>query len=279
MTDRVATAVTQVTDATTFLFVPGDRPERFDKAFGAGADVVIIDLEDAVAPENKAGALASTVAALGGVGVSTDFRALVRVNGSVEELGALTAVAGARLLGIVIPKSEDPAAITALTALVPTGLPVVALVETALGISNARAIAELPRVTRLAFGAIDFAADVDATAPAVLDAARAALVIASRAASKPAPIESPSTNFTDLDAVESDARAARGLGFGGKLCIHPAQLAPVRAGFAPTADEIAWAARIVELDGGAVQLDGAMVDKPVVDRAKRILARAEGSRS
>lgn len=278
MADRVDSIATRVADASTFLFVPGDRPERFDKAFGAGADLVIIDLEDAVAPDNKSAALSSTLAALAGEGVVADFSALVRVNGRDDAI-AVAQVDSSRLVGVVIPKAEDPAEISVIAAALPVHCAVVALVETALGVANARAIAALPRVTRLAFGAIDFAADVDATAPAVFDAARAALVIASRAENKPAPIESPSTNFTDLEAVESDARAARAMGFGGKLCIHPAQIAPITAGFAPTVDEIEWATRVIGLDGGAVQLDGAMVDKPVVDRARRILARAEGPRS
>lgn len=278
MTDRVDSAVTRVTNASTFLFVPGDRPERFDKALGAGADLVIIDLEDAVAPENKSAALGSTLAALAGDGVVADFSALVRVNGR-EDARAITNGATDRLIGIVIPKAEDPAEISAIADALPAHCAVVALVETALGVANARAIAAVPRVTRLAFGAIDFAADVDATASAVFDSARAALVIASRAENKPAPIESPSTNFTDLSAAESDARAARAMGFGGKLCIHPAQIGPTTAGFAPSADEIEWATRVVGLEGGAVQLDGTMVDKPVVDRARRILARAEGHRS
>lgn len=278
MTDRVDSAVTVVADALAFLFVPGDRTERFDKAFAAGADVVIIDLEDAVAPENKVSALESTKAALAGVGVVEEFRALVRVNDRADAV-ALVDGPTDRLLGVVIPKAESPDELAAIADLLPAKCAVVALIETALGVANAPEIASIPRVTRLAFGAIDFAADVDATAPAVFDAARAALVIASRAANKPAPIESPSTNFTDTHLVESDARDARAMGFGGKLCIHPAQLSPVIGGFAPTAEEIEWAHRVVGLDGGAVQLDGAMVDKPVVDRAKRILARAEGLRS
>ncbi|MEY4313286.1 MAG: Citrate lyase subunit beta-like protein [Actinomycetota bacterium] len=267
--------VTTVAEATTFLFVPGDRPERFGTAFDTSADVVIIDLEDAVAPENKTAALTATVAALGGEGVPSDFRALVRVN-TIDDIPALVAAGTSRLLGVMIPKADGVAALDAVADALPAGLAVVALIETARGVADARAIAEHPRVTRLAFGAIDFSADVDATAPAVLDHARAALVIASRVAELPAPVESPSTNFTDLDSVESDARHARSLGFGGKLCIHPAQLAAVATGFAPTDDEVEWATRVVSLDGGAVQLDGVMVDKPVVDRAKRILARRNG---
>lgn len=265
--------VTAVAEATTFLFVPGDRPDRFDKAFQTDADVVIIDLEDAVSTDNKKIALDAALAALAGEGVSADFRALVRINA----LDDVATIAGSsRLLGVMIPKAEDGAAIAAATTALPADVAVVALIETARGVANAPAIATVPRVTRLAFGAIDFSADVDATDPAVLDYARAALVVASRVADLPAPVDSPSTTFTDLDAVGSDTRHARELGFGGKLCIHPAQLDPVAHGFAPTAAEVEWATRVVGLEGGAVQLDGAMVDKPVVDRAKRILARAGG---
>lgn len=276
MSDDAAPSL--VSNATTFLFVPGDRPDRFDKAFGAGADAVIIDLEDAVALSNKPLAREATLTALHGVGVDTDFRALVRVTGDDAEVDAIAAVAGERLLGIVIPKAEDPEVIQSIASKFDDGIAIVPLIETARGLANARALAELPRVCRLAFGAIDFAADVDATAPAVFDYARAQIVVASRAAGKTAPIDSPSTVITDLGSVESDARHARAMGFDGKLCIHPAQIAPVSAGFAPTPDEIEWARRIVELEGGAVQFDGAMVDKPVVDRAIRILSRAAGER-
>lgn len=267
--------VTAVAEATTFLFVPGDRPERFDKAFRTAADVVIIDLEDSVATDTKTAALSATVAALSGDGVAPEFRAVVRVN-SISDIPALVAAGTSRFLGVMIPKADDDETVDAVAAELPDGLAVIALIETARGVAAARSIAAHPRVTRLAFGAIDFCADVDATGPAILDYARAELVLASRVAELPAPVESPSTTFTDLEAVESDARHARALGFGGKLCIHPAQLAPVVTGFAPTAGEIAWAERIVGLEGGAVQLDGAMVDKPVVDRARRILARRNG---
>ncbi len=263
--------ISVVEAGTTFLFVPGSRPERFGKAFESGADAVIIDLEDAVAVEDKAEALHHTVGALRGNGVPANFRALVRVN-SVTEVDDLVAVDGNRLLGVVVPKAENPAELAAVAAKLPAGCALVALVETAIGVVNARAIAEIAPVTRLAFGAIDFSADVDATAPVMMDHARAELVIASRAAGKPAPLDSPTASYTDAVVIETDARSARALGFGGKLCIHPAQLGAVAVGFAPTPEEIEWATRVVGLDGGATGLDGAMVDKPVVDRAKRILA-------
>jgi citrate lyase subunit beta/citryl-CoA lyase len=267
-----------VNRATTFLFVPGDRPERFEKAFRSGADAIIIDLEDAVGPADKETALENTRQALAGDNLPEDFAALVRIN-DASDVARLVAAPFDRLLGIVIPKSESVDEIDAVCALLPASTPVVALIETARGVSNAHSIADHPRVSRLAFGAIDFAADVDATAELVFDVARAGLVMASRSAGKPGPIESPTPRFDDVQFVEAEARRARTLGFTAKLCIHPAQIEPVHKGFAPTEAEIEWATRIVSLDGGAVQLDGAMVDKPVVDRARAILEREKRSES
>ena len=273
-----STAPNLVSTATTFLFVPGDRPERFEKAFRSGADATIIDLEDAVGPADKEMALSNTQSALAGENVPADFAALVRING-VPDVERLAARPLDRLLGIVIPKTESAGMIDDVCALLPANTPIIALIETARGVSHAQSIADHPRVSRLAFGAIDFAADVDATAELVFDVARAGLVIASRSAGKPAPIESPSPRFDDTAFVEAEARRARELGFTAKLCIHPSQIVPVNSGFAPTEAEIEWATRIVSLEGGAVQLDGAMVDKPVVDRAIAILERAKKSAS
>jgi citrate lyase subunit beta/citryl-CoA lyase len=263
-----------VNGATTFLFVPGDRPERFEKAFRSGADAIIIDLEDAVGPADKDTALANARQALAGDNLPEDFAAFVRIN-DASNVERLAAAPLDRLLGIVIPKAESAAHIDDVCALLPAATPIIALIETARGVSNAQSIAEHARVSRLAFGAIDFAADVDATAELVFDVARAGLVIASRSAGKPAPIESPTPRFDDTAFVEAEARRARALGFTAKLCIHPAQIVPVNDGFAPTEAEIEWATTIVSLDGGAVQLDGMMVDKPVVDRATAILERAK----
>lgn len=263
-----------VNGATTFLFVPGDRPERFEKAFRSGADAIIIDLEDAVGPADKEVALANTRLALAGENLPDNFAALVRIN-DVSDVEQLAAGLLDRLLGIVIPKAESVGMVDDVCAVLPATTAVIALIETARGVSHAQSIANHPRVSRLAFGAIDFAADVDATAELVFDVARAQLVIASRSAGKPGPIESPSPRFDDTVFVEAEARRARELGFTAKLCIHPSQIVPVNSGFAPTEAEIEWATRIVSLESGAVQLDGAMVDKPVVDRAIAILERAK----
>ena len=267
-----------VAHATTFLFVPGDRPDRFAKAVDSGADVVILDLEDAVALTNKVDALAHVIDAL--TSSSSRVRALVRVNAHAsylaQELVALRALVAQPdhgLLGVMLPKSESAYDVEQIHRQL--GLPVVALIETASGVANANDISRAQGVARLAFGAVDFARDVNATEPAVFDAARAQIVIASRAAGLAAPIDSPSVSIQDVDLVETESRRSAAFGFGAKMCIHPAQVAAVVAGFTPTDEQVAWATQVVTLEGSATQLDGEMIDKPVVDRAKSILRRKE----
>lgn len=268
-----------VAAAVTALFVPGDRPERFAKAAGSGADVVIIDLEDAVALSDKPMALASTADAL----ARGAFRALVRVNPvdsgthktEISALLTLTKWPHHGLLGIVVPKAEQPASVAGLRASLPKDLALVPLVESAVGLVNALGLAQVPGVTRLAFGAIDFSLDVNAdSADRFLDHARSGLVLASRAAGIAAPLDTPATEIRDEDAVAASARLARNFGFGGKLCIHPAQIAAVNAAFLPSQAEIEWARSVVGAEGGAAQVDGQMIDRPVTERAKRILAAA-----
>lgn len=274
--------------AVTALFVPGDRADRYAKAAASGADLVIIDLEDAVAPAAKETARDSVVAALRPGGLT----ALVRVNAigsswSGDDLAALAALgadhgltghgghgpAGHGLAGVVVPKAEDPAFLSEVVAA--TGVPVVALLESAAGVAAARDLAAVPGVARLAFGALDFAYDVGSDVDALTgQVARAQVVIASRAADLPGPLESPSTDLGDPVRIEQTSRAARLLGFSGRLCIHPAQLAPVRAGFAPTAGEIAWARDIVGAGAGVTRIGDQMVDRPVLERARRILHQA-----
>lgn len=283
MTTSHGSNIDVVAKATTMLFVPGDRPDRFVKAHQSGADLIIIDLEDAVAPENKSRALDEAVAALTTEAESLPggrLTALVRIDGdhSAVQLAALRRVAqspGNGLLGVMVPKAESAKQMSEAIAALPSGLGIVALVESAKGLINAHEIASVPGVTRLGFGAVDFGVDVDATHERVLDYARAQIVVASTAAGVAAPVDSPSLSIKDTEIVSADALRAREFGFGGKLCIHPAQVELVASSFAPSAEQIAWAHKVVELEGGAAQLDGAMIDKPVVDRAKRILARAE----
>ncbi|MFJ5956384.1 HpcH/HpaI aldolase/citrate lyase family protein [Paenarthrobacter sp. NPDC092416] len=265
--------------AVTALFVPGDRPERFAKAAAAGAGVVIIDLEDAVAPTNKAAALAAVVDSLRG----GDVRALVRVNpadsathdAEISVLLGLTAGEGHGLLGIVLPKADDPQLLAELRARFPGDLALVPLVESAAGLMHAFGLACVPGVTRLAFGAIDFALDVDGSGEdRFLDHARSHLVVASRAAGIAAPLDSPCVDIQDEGKIAESALLARKFGFGGKLCIHPRQVPTVVAAFVPSEAEVAWAHSVIGAEGAAVQVDGQMIDRPVTDRAKRILAQA-----
>ncbi|WP_043836453.1 HpcH/HpaI aldolase/citrate lyase family protein [Muricoccus aerilatus] len=252
------------------LFVPGDRPERFEKAASSGADAVIIDLEDAVAPERKEAARRAAATA------SLALPVFVRVNaaGTPWHAEDLAALSGAALAGVILPKAEDPAALATLRALLPDEGVVVALVESARGLAGTR---ELARAAgRLAFGSMDYAADLGCahTREALLTA-RSELVLASRLAGLPAPLDGVTAAIGDEALTEADARHAAELGFGGKLLIHPRQVAPALRGFAPGEEEVAWARRVLASEGdGAVKVDGAMIDAPVRMRAERILARA-----
>ena len=276
-------AETALGSAVTWLFVPGDRPERFAKAAAAGADAVILDLEDAVPPGHKDAARSHVLGWLG-----AGNRGWVRINGVGSSWYAadLVALAGAPgLAGFVVPKAEDPDALDELKSQLGHGAApaagVVALVESALGVHRALDLATCDAVDRLAFGSIDFAVDIGADGSwGSLLAARNALVLASRVAGIAAPVDGVTTALHDPDQLQADVATARSLGFTGKLCIHPSQLPTVRAGFAPSEQEVEWARRVLAAVGhladeaGAVAVDGAMVDAPVLARARRILDSA-----
>lgn len=250
------------------LFVPGNRPERFDKAAASGADAIIIDLEDAVPAAAKDLARAS---------LRVDFTTLpilVRINssGTAWHADDLVAVSKLPFAAIIVPKME----IASFGRSEPARRhPVVALIETARGMSEARQIAALPSVARVAFGSIDYCADVGCshTRDALLTA-RSELVLASRLASKLPPIDGVTTTLDNAQAVIDDSRYARDIGFGGKLCIHPRQVEGILTGFRPDESEIAWARKVQSSGDGAVSVDGAMVDEPVRLRASSILARS-----
>lgn len=259
----------------SLLFVPASRPERIAKALAAGADAVIVDLEDAVAPAEKVAARAALAAAL-----DSARPVMVRVNGAEtpwfpEDLELL---AHPGVAGVVLPKAEDAEDI-AVVATAAGGKPVLPLVESALGFEHRLALAHARGVQRLVFGQIDFQADLGMRcSEEELTTFRVALVLASRLADIAPPIDGPTTAFDDEALLRADAQRARRLGFGGKLCIHPRQVAVVNACFTPTSDEVSWARRVVDADTGAggavVAVDGRMVDRPVVLRAQSILAEA-----
>ncbi|PVB60628.1 CoA ester lyase [Labrenzia sp. 011] len=251
------------------LFVPGNRPERFAKAAASGACAVILDLEDAVAAEDKAAARAALACDF------TQLPVLVRINPDSTPWyeDDLKAAAAMPFGAVMLPKAESPDAVARIARL--TGHPVVALIETARGLAAAREIAACPDTVRLAFGSIDFCADIgceherETLRPVRLD-----LVIASRLAGIAAPIDGVTADLSDPAITEDDSRHARSLGMTGKLCIHPKQVAPIRAGFAPSEAEKDWARRVLASGDGAIAVDGAMVDEPVRLRARAILANS-----
>jgi len=262
--------------ARTLLFVPGNQPERFAKAAATAADLVIVDLEDAVPEESKATARDAVAQWL-----SADGQAAVRVNGtkSVHYQRDVTALSGLPgLRAVVVPMADDPAALAVLHTLLGQDVEIVALIETALGIVRAVELASAPGVSRLAFGHLDFAADIDSSIEEeAMLMARSFLVVASRAAGLPGPVDGVTTALDDPAVSGADAARARRLGFAGKLCIHPTQVEAVNAAFSPTVDEIAWAHRIIEAStaGGVVRVDGHMVDAPVILKAQSILVRSK----
>ncbi|WP_027944390.1 HpcH/HpaI aldolase/citrate lyase family protein [Amycolatopsis taiwanensis] len=258
----------------TWLFVPGSRPERFAKAVAAGADVVVVDLEDAVPPEGKAAARENLRAAWP---IGPDVVVRINAHNSPEFDADLVLCRDLGPAAVMLPKTESAQDVQAVAD--GTGCPVLGLVETARGFVNLGEICTAPGLARLVFGSIDLALDLGTTADAALDASRSDLVRWSAACGLPAPLDGVTPSIDDVAAIDRDARRAKAWGFGGKLCIHPAQLAVVRDAMRPSAEEVAWARRVIEADeqaqGAAVSLDGAMIDRPVVERARRLLQAAE----
>lgn len=250
------------------LFVPANRPDRFAKAAASGADAVILDLEDAVAVDDKDAARDSLDVSF------TTLPVLVRVNahGTPWHLADLHAAAKLPVSGIVLPKAETSEAFAEVARR--AGKPVVALIESARGLANAREIAGAQGVVRLAFGSVDYCADLGCShLREVLLPARSAVVLASRLAGIAAPIDGVTVQIDDFHVLHDDAAHARTLGMFGKLCIHPKQIAEVKRAFAPSAAEVDWAIRVLASGDGAVKVDGAMVDEPVRVRARSILAQ------
>ncbi len=264
-------------NARSLLFVPGDRPERFDKALASGADAIVLDLEDAVAPAAKADARDAVAAWLRAAPDAA--RAVVRINDAASAWfdADLAMLAGTGAAAVMLPKAEHADTLAVLRRACPS-IALLPLVETARGMLEARVLAEAPGVQRLVFGTIDYALDLDLGAdPLALDHGHAQLALVSRAAGIAAPVAGVSTALADEAALLADWARARSHGFGAKLCIHPKQIAPLHAAMRPAPDELAWAQRVLaaaDAARGALQLDGRMIDKPVIERARRIVARA-----
>ncbi len=261
-----------------YLFVPADRPERHAKARASGADVVIVDLEDAVAPEAKVCAREALAAQL-----DQAAPLVVRINAAgtpwFEDDLELCRHPG--VAAVMLPKAEGIDAVC--TVVETTYKDVLPIIESARGLQDMHSIARVPGVIRLTFGSVDLALDLGIDcAPdggeTELLAFRSQMVLASRLAGLAAPVDGVSTAIDDLHRLQADTERARRLGFGAKLCIHPKQVLAVQAVFTPTPERLDWARRVCEAfasaGGAAVAVDGQMVDLPVVQRARAVLRSA-----
>ncbi|MFH1090071.1 MAG: CoA ester lyase [Pseudomonadota bacterium] len=286
----------------SLLFVPGNRPERVDKAVGTSADMVIIDLEDAVPRSQKD---LARVMVRDKLREHQDARIMVRINGLDTPWARPDAVetAGPGLWGIMLPKVETTAHIREVNSLLleaeraagleEGALAVIPLIESALGVANAYAIAaektEPERVFTLSLGAADLSLDLGlelTRSGEELAYPRARLAFACRAAGLAPPLDTPfMIDLSDLEALEAEARRAKQLGYQGKLCVHPRQVEVLNQVFSPRAEEIEQARKIVqafeeaEKHGlGAIQVEGKFIDLPVIERARRILRSADPGR-
>ncbi len=264
----------------TYLFVPGNRPERVAKALASGADRVIIDLEDAVPPADKAAARQAVAEVL--TQLPTLDALLLRINdaGTPWYADDLALAASHQVPGVMLPKCESADQVAAVLRVMHIANPqarVLPLIESARGVLAASAIAAAPGVERLAFGTLDYMAELDIEPGQALDFAAMQLALASCAAGLPSVVAGV-TPALDAAQVQADMRHAQSLGLGAKMCIHPQQVAAVRSALQPDEAELAWARRVqaasAAANGAAVQLDGQMIDRPVLLKAERLLARA-----
>ncbi|MBF8778530.1 HpcH/HpaI aldolase/citrate lyase family protein [Pseudomonas fulva] len=265
------------------LFVPGSRPERFAKALAAGADVVIVDFEDAVEEPLKQQARDNL-----GVFLQANPQASVwvRVNAPQHRQHAADLAFCAKLpgvAGLLLPKVENA---TEVAAAWHGGKPVWPIIESAKGLLALAQIAAAEGVERLSFGSLDLALDLDLNieseaARYFLDQARMLVQLHSRGASLLPPLDGVFPSIDDAEGLRQAMRHAYDMGYGGALCIHPKQVPVIHAALAPAPEELAWAQRVLAASeaasgAGAFKLDGQMIDAPVLLRAQRLLARQAG---
>jgi citrate lyase subunit beta/citryl-CoA lyase len=268
--------------ASTFLFVPGNRPERFSKALGSGAHAIIIDLEDAVAEEDKAAARSAIQKAWPGFSSEERQRIVIRSNAPGTRFYGedLMLAEELNIACLLIPKSESIDQINGAAEVLPTTA-IIPMIETARGLEQIDSIANAQQVIRLALGNLDLQADLGMVCDAQeseLQVARFGLVLASRLAEIAPPVDGVTIATDDIDRIMADALRGKRLGFGAKLCIHPKQVPIVSKAFTPTEAELQWSNQVIEADkaskGGVVKLNGRMIDRPVVLLAKRLLVLA-----
>ncbi|MEX2473459.1 MAG: CoA ester lyase [Gemmatimonadota bacterium] len=273
----------------SLLFVPGSRTDRYPKGLGSGADLVCVDLEDAVAPGEKDSARRSVLDLIQGATWRAD-RSAVRVNparleAGGDDLAALASLPAAEPLTVVVPKVDGPSDVERVRDALATGgreVTLVAMIETARGLENAASIAGMPDVSALFLGAVDLAAELGCSLEwDALLYARSRLVHAA-ALGGVSVIDVPYLELDDVAGVGAEARDVAALGFTAKAAIHPRQVEPIHDAFRPGPDDVARARRMLDAyhraGGGVISFEGAMVDRPVVEAARRTLQRAQAPR-
>jgi citrate lyase subunit beta/citryl-CoA lyase len=264
--------------ARSWLFVPATRTDRIAKAAAAGADRIIVDLEDAVATSDKVVARN----ALAFAELPTSVPVYVRVNAASTEWfsGDVEAAAALSITGILLPKADTPEEVDRAAARLPASFRIVPIVETAVGFWNVLEVGRASRVERLVFGALDFQLDTGMhDANSAFAYVRSRIAIASRVARIGAPLDSVCLSIHDNGVIAADAARGRHFGCCGKLCIHPNQVRVVNQIFQPTDEEVEWARSVLrERDtrpaDAVFSHRGALVDRPVIERAAQILSLA-----
>jgi citrate lyase subunit beta/citryl-CoA lyase len=269
----------------SWLYVPGHRTDRVAKALAAGADAVVVDLEDAVPPDRKHDARTAVAGAVALAGEGGP-QVWVRVNDPAGPWGDadLDVVTGSGVAGLRLPRTEDPAAVRDVAER--TGLPLQLLIETSLGLARAVELASAhPLVAGLGLGEADLSADLRLFSDAGLDWARGWVVVAARAGGLSSPVQSVWTDVADLDGLRSSSERGRDTGFVGRSVVHPRQIAVVHEVFTPSDEQVRRAAAIVGTAEAArsrgevavLDEDGRFVDPAVVERARVVLDLADGA--
>lgn len=274
------------TSGFTALFCPANRPDRMEKALNSPSQLVILDLEDAVADNDKDEARDQMVSFVqryrGRPGLCVRINPLDTATGQLDfdAICSILATDSSQNPVVVIPKANESILPDTAGLPQPKLLRFIALIESVEGLRSLETIATHPHVGRLAFGGIDMSVELGCSVDSrTIDFVRAHLVIASVRHELEAPLDSPCPDFRNLEKVALEAKKAVDDGFGGMLCIHPHQVSTVQEVFFPSDSEIEWAKAVIELGDGAAQLNGEMVDRPVLLRAKNILSAVDSQRA
>ncbi|HEB9341986.1 TPA: CoA ester lyase [Campylobacter coli] len=267
--------------AKSFLFVPSIYPERFIKALQSGANQIIIDLEDSV-EEAKKEVGRKNIADFSSQCAENNDKFLIRINETQsaefqKDLSLISTIKESNsIVGIVLPKAQNYEDIDILSKF---ELPVIPIIESALGVENLDDIARHPSVLALSFGSLDMTLDLNLQEGEgknfILNSIRTQIVLKSVKYNLLSPINGVYPDIKNIDGLKEDLLFAKSMGFGGSLCIHPNQVVPINEVFSPSAQQIAWAKEILSLRKNSNDIifnhNGMMVDLPVIKKAEQIL--------